>query len=292
MREATASAEKPPKTTEWVAPIRAQARIATTASAIIGRYTATRSPLRTPSSSSALAACETSSLSWAYVIERLSPGSPSKWMATRSPRPASTWRSTQLYATLSLPSANHLAKGGLDQSSVSVGSTAQLRRRACSAQKPRRSSDACAYAAAVTFAAAASSAGGAKRRSSLSRLARLSLLNAHSSSSHDLGRSRAWGLSRVSQRTAHQANGALDKRLLRIGVDLWLMVVRRPVRSAVRERRIVRGQVGPCPGPPGGDTGPAFRRPAAGPPRRRRPEPGRPFSPVRPMSRQVGPPPD
>ena len=32
---------------------------------------------------------------------RVSPASPSKWMATRSPLPASTWRSTQLWATLS-----------------------------------------------------------------------------------------------------------------------------------------------------------------------------------------------
>ncbi|MNP63771.1 hypothetical protein D3C76_1592090 [compost metagenome] len=36
MRPASASGEKPPKTTEWIAPIRAQASIATTASGIIG----------------------------------------------------------------------------------------------------------------------------------------------------------------------------------------------------------------------------------------------------------------
>src|SRR5690606_40664108 len=51
-----------------------------------------------------------------------------------SPCPASTWRSTQLYATLRRPSANHLANGGLDQSSVSVGSFSQASLRACSAQ--------------------------------------------------------------------------------------------------------------------------------------------------------------
>src|SRR6478672_10580627 len=94
-------------------------------------------------------------------MARLSPGSPSKWMATRSPCPASTCRSTQLYATFSFPSANHFANGGFDQSSVSVGSVAQVRRRACSAQKPSRSALARSYASAVTLAFAASSAGGA-----------------------------------------------------------------------------------------------------------------------------------
>ena len=37
IRSLTASAEKPPKTTEWGAPIRAQASIAATASGTIGR---------------------------------------------------------------------------------------------------------------------------------------------------------------------------------------------------------------------------------------------------------------
>jgi hypothetical protein len=36
IRPASASAEKPPKTTEWIAPIRAQASIANAASGIIG----------------------------------------------------------------------------------------------------------------------------------------------------------------------------------------------------------------------------------------------------------------
>ena len=36
MRVCRASAEKPPKTTEWGAPIRAQASMATTVSGIIG----------------------------------------------------------------------------------------------------------------------------------------------------------------------------------------------------------------------------------------------------------------
>ena len=67
IRERSASAEKPPKTTEWMAPIRAQASSVMTASGIIGRYTATRSPLATPRDSKALAAFLTSSVSWAYV---------------------------------------------------------------------------------------------------------------------------------------------------------------------------------------------------------------------------------
>ena len=37
MRPARASGEKPPKTTEWIAPMRAQARTATAISGIIGR---------------------------------------------------------------------------------------------------------------------------------------------------------------------------------------------------------------------------------------------------------------
>jgi hypothetical protein len=37
IRERSASAEKPPNTTEWGAPMRAQASMAMTASAIIGR---------------------------------------------------------------------------------------------------------------------------------------------------------------------------------------------------------------------------------------------------------------
>ena len=37
MREARLSGEKPPKTMEWTAPMRAQASIATAASTIIGR---------------------------------------------------------------------------------------------------------------------------------------------------------------------------------------------------------------------------------------------------------------
>src|SRR3954462_4869729 len=137
-------------------------------------------------------------------------------MATRSPLPASTCRSTQLYATLSSPSLNHLANGGFDPSRVWVGSLAQLSRRACSAQKPSLSALACSYASAVTLAFAARSAGGANLRSSLSRLARLSLVTA----------SAFPGVSVVSQATAHQTRGSDDKSRPVIGLDLCLSGLR------------------------------------------------------------------
>ena len=44
--------------------------------------------------------------------------SPSQWNATRSPSPASTWRSRQLAEALSVPPSNQRAKGGSDQSST------------------------------------------------------------------------------------------------------------------------------------------------------------------------------
>src|SRR5690606_39431337 len=61
---------------------------------------ATRSPARTPSAVSAFAAWHTCRSRSEYVMVRVSPGSPSQWKATRSPSPAATWRSRQLYATL------------------------------------------------------------------------------------------------------------------------------------------------------------------------------------------------
>src|SRR5579875_3120165 len=131
---------------------------------------ATRSPACTPRSVSALAARQTSSVSSRYVIVRVSPGSPSKWNATRSPRPASTWRSRQFTATLSRPSANHFAKGAFDQSRTCSNGCSQVRRRALSAQNARRSSSASRYASAVTFAAAANSSDGGNRRDSSDRL--------------------------------------------------------------------------------------------------------------------------
>ena len=41
------------------------------------------------------------------ILSTVSGSSPSNRMATLSPRPASTWRSTQLYDTFSLPFRNH-----------------------------------------------------------------------------------------------------------------------------------------------------------------------------------------
>ena len=55
IRSLTDSAEKPPKTTLWIAPMRAQASIATTTSGIIGRKIPTTSPAPMPRSFSALA---------------------------------------------------------------------------------------------------------------------------------------------------------------------------------------------------------------------------------------------
>ena len=50
IRVASDAAAKPPNTTECTAPMRAQASMANTASAIIGMYTSTRSPRPTPCS--------------------------------------------------------------------------------------------------------------------------------------------------------------------------------------------------------------------------------------------------
>ena len=76
--------------------MRAQASIATTTSGIMGRKIPTTSPFSMPWSFSALANLWTSRWRSAYVMSRSSPSSPRQWKATRSPRPASTWRSTQL----------------------------------------------------------------------------------------------------------------------------------------------------------------------------------------------------
>src|SRR4051812_23356218 len=81
-------------------------------------------------------------------------------MATRSPLPASTWRSTQLYATLSVPPTNHFANGASDQSSTSVNGVAHDNRFACSAQNASRSASAASYSAAVALACSANSSEG------------------------------------------------------------------------------------------------------------------------------------
>ena len=63
LRSAMASAENPPKTTEWTAPIRAQASMAMASSGIIGMYIDTTSPLPMPSFFSTLANLHTSAWS-------------------------------------------------------------------------------------------------------------------------------------------------------------------------------------------------------------------------------------
>ena len=70
------------------------------------------------------------------MIVRVSPGSPSQWNATLSPRPASTWRSRQLSATFSLPPTNHLANGSSHSQIVCQSSDQSSRSAAWRAQKP------------------------------------------------------------------------------------------------------------------------------------------------------------
>ena len=75
MRSRSDSAEKPAKTTECTAPMRAHARKAATACHVIGRYTDTVSPFLTPSALSTFATEQTSRRSCAYVISQPSFGS-------------------------------------------------------------------------------------------------------------------------------------------------------------------------------------------------------------------------
>src|SRR5690606_5016350 len=106
-------------------------------------------------------------------------------MATRSPRPASTWRSTQLDETWSLPSTNHFANGGLLQSRTWFHSESQVSNsRAWRSQKASRSALASSYIAAVALAWAANSSDGGKRRSSCRRLDRASFVTFVCSSCH------------------------------------------------------------------------------------------------------------
>src|SRR6476619_3907803 len=119
---------------------------------------AARSPATKPRPVSTLVALHTSASRSEYVSVRLSPtGSPSQCRATRSPLPASTRRSTQLYATLSLPPTNHLANGASDQSSTSVNGVCQDNRLACFSQNASRSSSASRYSSAVALALRANS---------------------------------------------------------------------------------------------------------------------------------------
>src|SRR6267142_603227 len=91
-----------------MAPIFTTASVAIAASGDIGRKMPTRSPSPTPSASSALASRFTSAASSAYLSVRLWPSSPSQMMAGLAPRPASTWRSTQLSVKFRRPPGNHV----------------------------------------------------------------------------------------------------------------------------------------------------------------------------------------
>src|SRR3954453_23672562 len=101
-------------------------------------------------------------------------GSPTQCSATLSPRPASTCRSTQLYAALSLPPTNHFANGGWSQSRTRSHFWSQLSRSAASAQNASRSWLARSYASSLRFASSAIAACGSKRRSSFNRFERAS----------------------------------------------------------------------------------------------------------------------
>src|SRR5687768_15488359 len=105
-------------------------------------------------------------------MARESPGSPSQWIATWSPWPDSTCRSTQLYATLSLPPTNHLANGASDQSRTWVHLVSQCSRSACFAQNASRSAFASSYSSGCAFACAANSSEGGNVLLSVYRLSR------------------------------------------------------------------------------------------------------------------------
>ena len=75
------------------------------------------------------------------MMSRRSPaGSPSQWNATLPPAPASTWRSTQLKQTLSLPPRKNFAYGGSHSYSSSNGSNQVIRSRPSRSQKVSKSS--------------------------------------------------------------------------------------------------------------------------------------------------------
>src|SRR5665647_1252997 len=116
-------------------------------------------------------------------MSRVSPGSPTKWIATLSPRPASTWRSTQLYEAFSSPPTNHLASGASLQSRVWSKSLVHVRYdRALSAQNPSWSAVAASYSSALPLAAAANSALGGNLRFSWDRFSRVSWVTTSSRS--------------------------------------------------------------------------------------------------------------
>ena len=99
---------------------------------------------------------------------RVSPGSPSQWIATRSPRPAATWRSRQLYGDVELAARRTTSRtAGCVQSStwsrvaVPVQPVGPAAPRTPAGRRPRL------VGAAVTLAAAANSAEGGNCRAPL-----------------------------------------------------------------------------------------------------------------------------
>ncbi len=110
-RCATAGAANPEKIGTWIAPTCAHACEAIATSGDIGRNSATRSPGRTPSPTSASARRVTSRESSANVSVRREPSSPSPTAATASGvRPAQRW--TQLRAIEISPPGNHVVHSG------------------------------------------------------------------------------------------------------------------------------------------------------------------------------------
>ena len=86
---------------------------------------------------------------------RVSPGSPSQWNATLSPRPAATWRSRQFSETLSLPPTNHFANGSCQSRIVCHGCDHCTSSAAWRAQKPSSSRAASSYRKVPTTSASA-----------------------------------------------------------------------------------------------------------------------------------------
>ena len=97
------------------------------------------------------------------MTSRSSPSSPRQWKATRSPRPASTWRSSALWEAFSLPPVNHLKKGASDSSSTVSQGSAQSSASACFAHHAwgSRAASSCSDSSEIS-ALSTNSAGGSK----------------------------------------------------------------------------------------------------------------------------------
>ncbi len=151
--------EKPPKTSEWITPSRAQASIATGSSGTIGKWKVTRSCGFTPQKSFSRAASSfTRRWSSAYVISTVSCSSSSgtQMNAFSEPR-VSRCRSTQLTHAFSFPPTHHLKNGGFDVSRIVSHFLSHVRRSAysskhsgkCSSPKRSRIAGSFAFATAT-----------------------------------------------------------------------------------------------------------------------------------------------